>query len=151
MSIIYNPIALIFISYGIGALLTGLLNSMGVLQQFSHFNFLNDRWTRKLGVLSFGWLVKNSFMRFFNQSVYLKNKKDKASLLALVDEMTKAEMGHLIGFVFLVFVNVYMLISGVDLIYAAVFALVNIVFNLYLVFIQQYNKRRIRKLLVSIL
>ena len=145
MSLINNPIALVFISYGIGAIFTSFLKSSGLIKHLSNLNFISDDITKKLGVLHFGWVVKNSFMRIFNKEVYLKGKRDKESLLKLIDEMTAAEVGHLIGFVVLLILNIYMFLSGVDPIYAAVFALINIVFNLYLVFLQQFNKRRICK------
>ena len=147
MPILYNPIALIFMSYGIGAMLTGVLKSVGLLDKLSHHNYISDGLTKKIGALHFGWLVKNSFMRFFNQNVYLKGKRDKATLEKLIDEMTQAEVGHLIGFLFVLIVNIYMLISGADILFVVGIFLANIVFNLYLVFIQQYNKRRIKRLL----
>ena len=147
MSLLYNPIALIFISYGIGAMLTSVLNITGLINYFSNRNLINDTWTKRLGILHFGWLVKNTFMRIFNKNVYLKEKRDKESIETLLIEMTNAEVGHLIGFVSLLFLNIYMFFIGINLFYGVVFGMLNIVFNLYLVFLQQFNKRRIIKIL----
>ena len=147
MFLLYNPVALIFISYTIGALLTTALNSAGYIHYFSNSNYINDKWTKRLGVLHFGWLVKNTFMRLFNNKVYLKNKRDKESLETLIKESTNAEVGHLIGFVSLLIVNIYIFLLGDNLIYGIALMLINIVFNLYLVLLQQYNKRRVKRLL----
>lgn len=147
MLLINNPVALIFISYGVGALLTSVLIKADLIHHFANRNYINDKWTKIIGVLLFGWLVKNTFMRLFNQKVYLKNNRDKESFETLIKEMTNAEVGHLIGFITLLFVNIYMLFININPIYVIAFGLINIVFNLYLVFLQQYNKRRITRLL----
>ena len=147
MFLLKNPVALIFLSYTIGALLTSVLNATGLIRYFYNRNFISDKWTKNLGVLHFGWLVKNTFMRVFNNKVYLKNKRDKESLKMLIKESTNAEVGHLIGFVSLLIVNIYIFFAGDNFIYALVLMLINIIFNLYLVFLQQYNKRRVKRLL----
>ena len=147
MFLLKNPVALIFLSYTIGALLTSVLNATGLIRYFYNRNFISDKWTKNLGVLHFGWLVKNTFMRLFNNKVYLKNKRDKESLKMLIKESTNAEVGHLIGFVSLLIVNIYIFFAGDNFIYALVLMLINIIFNLYLVFLQQYNKRRVKRLL----
>ena len=149
MSLIYNPIALIFISYLIGAMLTNLINGTRLFHYLSNRNFISDEWTKRLGVLHFGWLVKNTFMRRFNQKVYLKRNRDKESIETLIKEMTNAEVGHLVGFVSLLILNIYMFFIGINLLYGIVFGLLNIIFNLYLVFLQQYNKRRVKKIMTG--
>ena len=146
MSLIYNPIALIFISYIVGAIVTTVLIKIDLIHYFANRNFINDKWTKRLCVLHFGWLIKNTFMRVFNQKVYLKGKRDRESVEILITEMTNAEVGHFIGFVFLLILNIYMFFIDINPLYGVVFGLLNIIFNLYLVFLQQYNKRRITKL-----
>lgn len=83
----------------------------------------------------------------FNKKLTLGAKADKETLQKLVKEMTYAEVGHLIAFVALLILNVTLPLLGYSLTYVLILFLTNIVFNLYLVFLQQYNKRRIISLL----
>ena len=144
---IYNPIFLIFISYALGALATGLVSSLGWVKYFDEHHYISDKWTKRLGVLHFGWLIRNSFMGFFNQKLKYEGKAKKEKLENLIHEMTLAEIGHLLGFIFLLIFNTILIFYGIEWWYLLILFLINIVFNLYLVFLQQYNKRRIRKIL----
>ena len=139
----------IFVSYAIGAILTDFFVSKLKVNWFDDLNYLSDRMTRNLGVLAFGWLVKNTFMGWFNKKLRLKASADKNDLTQLKQEMRNAEAGHLIAFYFLFGVNGYMAYLGLEWWYIVLFFLINVVFNLYLVFLQQYNKRRIDRLIAS--
>lgn len=146
-SIIYNPIFWIFISYAIGAILTDFLLKKQKVDWFDNKNFISDSLTKQLGVLVLGWLVKNTFMGWFNKNLNLKPSASKEDLKKLKQEMGFAEAGHTIAFYFLLLVNGWMLYYGVGWGYALLFLMLNIIFNLYLVFLQQYNKRRIDRVL----
>jgi len=67
--------------------------------------FLADSWTKRIGVLHFGWLVKHSFMRVFNQNIKYKSKLNQERLSQLKHEMTLSEIGHLVAFYFLLQIN----------------------------------------------
>lgn len=149
MDLTYNPIALVFISYGIGAMLTELLIKKFQISWFDNHNYINDKLTKSLGVLAFGWLIRNSFMGWFNQKLKLKPKSSIDELKTLKQEMGYAEVGHLIAFYFLLILNVLFIYWGMDWYYIVFFFFVNIVFNLYLVFLQQYNKRRLDRVIDS--
>jgi len=145
--ILYNPIALIFGSYALGVMGGNFLKVMKWYSYFENRNYISDTLTKRLGVLHFGWLIKNSFMRVFNPKIKYSGKANKEKLEQVVVEMTDAEINHLMGFFFLLVVNMIAPFFGVACWYLVVLFVLNIIFNFYLVFLQQYNKRRIQKVL----
>jgi len=145
--ILYNPIFWVFFSYMIGAWMTSLIMKTRLNKYFVGNHFLSDVWTKRLGILHFGWLIKHSFMGIFNQNLKYKGKLNAKKLHQLKHEMTLAEVGHLIAFLFLVLINLLFIYLEMDWRYILVFFILNIIFNFYLVLLQQYNKRRINKLL----
>ena len=60
----------------------------------------------------------------------------------LINEMTIAEISHLIGFLFVTFFAVYKTITH-DFLFGLIIMIVNIFMNLYPTLLQQENKRRI--------
>lgn len=146
-TIIYNVVFWIFISYFIRQITGDFLVKKMKVDWFENKNYINDKWTKRLGVLILGWAIKNTILGIFNKKLKLKIHSSKAQLEELYKEMGYAEVGHLIGFYFLVGVSIYFLYIGVSIAYVVFFTVLNIIFNLYLVFLQQYNKRRIRQVL----
>lgn len=142
-----NPPMLVFTSYGLGVILGEMIKRLGYFEFFENRNLLTDKQTRWLGVLVLGWLIKHTFMGWFNQKLNYTGKFDREKLRELKLEMTYAEVNHLMGFFLLQLFIFLMPFINVDWWYTLVMTLVNIVFNLYLVFLQQYNKRKIDRLL----
>ncbi len=143
----FNPILWIFASYGLGALATGMLDRFGAKGWFENHNYLGDKLTKRIGVLHLGWLIRKSFMGKFNPNIKFKGGRNKAKLEQLKNEMTLAEMGHLIAFVLLQIFIVVLAFKGIETWQIVAYTILNFIFNLYLVFLQQFNKRRIDKLL----
>jgi len=145
--ILYNPIFWLFVSYTVGAWFTNIIINSSIKKYFLSNDFLADSWTKRIGVLHFGWLIRHSFMGVFNQKLKYKGKLNQEKLAKLKQEMTLSETGHLIAFFFLTFINGLFIYLKLDWKYILVFLILNIIFNLYLVLLQQYNKRRIKELL----
>lgn len=143
----YNPIFLIFLSYAIGVWLTELVKRLKLYHWFEDQNYISDKLTQQLGVLHFGWLIRHTFMGKFNQKLQLKGKADAETLHQLKTDMTYAEIGHLLAYVLLLILNIVGIFLDMAIWYLVLFFFINLVFNLYLVFLQQYNKRRISRLL----
>ena len=143
----YNPIALIFLSYGVGALLIPVSKKLEFYDLFLNQNFINDSLTKSLGVLVLRWLIRNTFMGSFNKRLQYSGKASQASLLDLKKVMNDAEISHLFGFIALFIVNIIMIFKGGTYFEIISLMVLNIIFNLYLVFLQQYNKRRIDRIL----
>ena len=92
-------ISISFISWMVGLIGNALLLKSAHYGKLSNFNFVRSKAVnRVLGITYFQWIVKNTPFKFFNQKIKLKN--GKTDLLEIRREMTIAEIGHLIGFVF---------------------------------------------------
>ena len=146
----FNPIFLIFTSYAFGVLGTWLFRLLGVYGYFEDHHYIGDKLTKRLGVLQLGWLIRHSFMGKFNQKLTFKGGLNEEKLGQLKRDMTFAENNHLIAFVLLQLLIGYLALSGIEPWQIISYTLLNIIFNLYLVFLQQFNKRRIDRILQSI-
>jgi len=96
-----------------------------------------------VGLGYFKWIVKNTFFKFFNQKLQLKNKISELSELR--KEMTLSEISHLIGFVFVTVFALYKTVSD-NYLFGLIIMMVNVFMNLYPSLLQQESKRRIDKL-----
>ncbi|MBT28890.1 MAG: hypothetical protein CMO01_04440 [Thalassobius sp.] len=143
----YNPIFLIFTSFLIGALLTEICKKLDIISYFLNMDFLSDEQTKQLGILKFRWILMHSFMSKFNQKLKYDGKAKKLKLEGLVTEMNYAEISHFFAFLFLLVINILFFWWNINWAYIVFFFFINVVFNLFFVFIQQYNKRRIRRIL----
>jgi len=138
-------ISLSFISWIIGMIINGILLKTDFYKKISNINFItSETINKRIGIENFKWIVKNTFFKFFNQKINLKNKKTE--LTEIRKEMTIAEISHLIGFLFVTFVALYKSITDNYLIGFGIM-IVNIIMNLYPSLLQQKNKRRIDKLI----
>jgi hypothetical protein len=94
----------------------------------------------KLGIRLYRWMLLHSPFRFANTSVYLKDKRGKAALLALRTKILEAEWAHIINL---------LLVLIAMLFYAEIrwwLLLWNVVFNVYPVFLQRYHRLRIEQM-----
>jgi len=137
-------ISISFISWLVGLIGNRMLMKTTYYNKLSNFNFIESSTVNGyLGIGCLRWIVKNTPFKFFNQKIKLKN--GKADLLEIRKEMTIAEIGHLIGFVF---VAAFAMYKGV--VYNSPFGLtimaINVLMNLYPSLLQQENKRRIDRL-----
>ena len=136
------------ISWIVGMLIDYFLRKTnGYNKHFSNFNFLTSKKINTIiGIGFIKWTVKNTFFKFFNPNLKVKNESKKVDLLVLRDEMTKSEIGHLVGFLF-VSIFVLLKIYTQNYLFAVIMMMTNIVLNLYPSLLQQLNKRRIDKAL----
>lgn len=131
------------ISWIVGMIVNAILLKTEYYEKLTHLNFITDeRINKKMGIDQFKWMVKNTFFKYFNQSLKVENKK--TDLVEIRKQMTLAEVSHLIGFVFVLFFVVYYSIVN-SLIFGAMILLANTLLNLYPSLLQQENKRRIDK------
>ncbi|MCF6347673.1 MAG: hypothetical protein L3J20_05150 [Flavobacteriaceae bacterium] len=138
-------ISISVISWIVGMILNNILVKTEYYKKLSNLNFITSKALNKnIGIEYFKWIVKKSFFKFFNQKIKLKNKKTK--LTEIRNEMTLAEISHLIGFIFVIFFAIYKSITLNHLFGLTIMA-VNILMNLYPSLLQQENKRRIDKLI----
>lgn len=137
--------SLCFVSWMVGIMGNALLLKTSYYERLSHLNFIPSRAVnRALGMERFKYIVKNSIFRFFNQALKVDGKH--SDLVALRHQMTAAEVGHLIGFLFVAAFAVYQSVN-VSIGFALAMMVPNVVLNAYPSLLQQENKRRIDRLL----
>lgn len=143
----FNPILLVFASYTIGVFGTGITKILGLYEKFEDHNYIGNLLTKRLGVLKFGWLIRKSFMRIFNPKLKFTGKMNTEKLIQLKEDMTFAENNHLFGFIFFQGLIFVLAAWGFEIWQIVSYTIINVVFNLYLVFLQQFNKRKIDRIL----
>lgn len=126
-------------------ILNGILLKTEYYKKLSNLNLIKSKnLNNYIGIKYFKWFVKNTFFKFLNQKIKLKNIK--TDLADIRKEMTLAEISHLIGFLFVTTIALYKSLSE-NLLFGFVIMLINILMNLYPSLLQQENKRRIDKLM----
>lgn len=144
--LLYNPIAMMFLSFTVGALLTPSVLRTSFGDYLANLNVLSDVWTKRLGILILGWIIVNTPLRFFNQEVYLKSDRSAEGLMKIIAALNKAAVGHLIAFDALLLCGFYLIYRDGDWDYFFILLAVNIVSNLYVAFLLQYQRRRVQRL-----
>ena len=140
-------ISIAFISWMIGMILNALIKNKSYYVNLSNLNFIkSENLTKILGLGFFKWIVKNTFFKYFNQKLKLKNKIEISELSELRKEMTFSEISHLIGFGFVTIFVLVKFING-NYLFGLIMMIVNMLLNLYPSLLQQENKRRIDKLI----
>lgn len=138
-------VSISFISWIVGIIMNSVLIKTKYYKKISNLNFVTSKTlNNNFGIEYFKWVVKNTFFKFFNQKIKLKG--NKAKLSEIRKEMTIAEIGHLIGFIFVAFFAIYKSFSH-NILFGLIIMIVNVLMNLYPALLQQENKRRIDKLI----
>jgi len=138
-------ISISIISWIVGMILNSILVKTEYYKKISNLNFISSKTlNQSIGIEYFKWIIKNSFFKFFNQKIKIKDKKTE--LTEIRKEMTVAEISHLIGFMFVTFFAIYKGITH-HYLFGLTIMIVNILMNLYPSLLQQENKRRIDKLI----
>ena len=140
-------ISITIISWMVGMIISGILSKKKYYKNLSNLNLIESKiLNKRIGLGRFKWIVKNTFFKFFNQKLKLKNKIEMTDLYGLRKEMTFTEISHLIGFGFVTIFAFVKIING-DYLFGLIFMIVNVLLNLYPLLLQQENKRRIDKLI----
>ena len=138
-------ISMSFISWIVGMIINALISKTEYYQKISNLNFIKgENLNTNIGIKNFKWVVKNTFFKFFNQKIKLENKK--TDLTEIRNEMTVAEISHLIGFIFVTIVAIYLSFTKSPIV-GITMMIPNTLMNLYPSLLQQENKRRIDKLI----
>ncbi len=133
------------ISWMIGIIFNAVFGKTEFYKKLSNLNFIESKSLNKnIGMGYFKWIVKNTFFKFFNQNIKLENKN--IDLKNIRNEMTLAEISHLIGFIFVAIFAIYYSFR-VSLAYGLAIIIPNTFLNLYPSLLQQQNKRKIDKLI----
>lgn len=138
-------VSISFISWIVGMILNALLMKTEYYKKLSNLNFITSKsLNKRIGIKYFKWIVKNTFFKFFNQSIKVEDRK--TDLTKIRYEMTLSEISHLIAFIFVTIIAIYKSITT-GIIFGITIMIANTFMNLYPSLLQQENKRRIDKLL----
>jgi hypothetical protein len=138
-------LSLSVVSWMVGIIGTVILQRTGYYEKLSHLNFIPSKTLNKvLGIEQFKWIIKNSFFRFLNQSLKVEGKQTDLASLRL--QMTNAEIGHWIGFLFVAAFAAYQGYNK-SLIFGLAMMIPNVILNAYPSLLQQENKRRLDKII----
>lgn len=138
-------VSLSVVSWMVGIIGNALLQRTSYYEKLSHLNFIPSKaLNRFLCIEQFKWILKNSFFRHLNQSIKVQGKQ--TDLSAIRHQMTIAEIGHLIGFLFVTAFAVYQSINF-SIIFGLTMMIPNVILNGYPSLLQQENKRRLDRLI----
>lgn len=138
-------LSLSIVSWMVGIIGNALLLKTSYYERLSHLNFIPSKALNKaLGIGQFKWIVKNTFFRFLNQGIKVEGKN--TDLNAIRDQMTLAEISHLIGFLFVAAFAVFQTFN-ISLVFGLSMMIPNAILNAYPSLLQQENKRRIDQIL----
>ena len=98
----------------------------------------------RVGMRQFKWVVTNTPFKFFNPAIRVAGTGTDLALIR--DEMTKAEVNHLIGFALVTLAAIVMGIA-VGPVFGMAMMVGNVLLNLYPSLLQQENKRRIDRVI----
>ncbi|MCZ2337781.1 MAG: hypothetical protein LC127_06165 [Chitinophagales bacterium] len=128
--------------------LTALINkSEFYTKTLSNLNFIRNQFLNHLmGVGLVKWAVKNTFLKYLNPNLKLDGKANISDLNNIRNQMTKAEIDHLFGFLCVTIIVIFKIFNQ-EYIFAGILLIVNILMNLCPSLLQQQNKRRIDKIM----
>lgn len=143
MQYVVFAISISVISWIVGIIVNTLIKNQPWYENLSHFELIKSKRVYKwIGIDAIKWIVRNTPFKYFNPGLKVQGKA--TDLVALRREMTFADIGHLVGFVFVTFFAILKAIN-VSLLFGAIIMLVNVLMNLYPSLLQQQNKKRIDK------
>jgi hypothetical protein len=132
------------VSWMVGIICNSLFSKSVLYQKLSNLNFIESKTINRLiGINYFKWVVKHTVFKYFNQKISIR--QGNANLNQLRNEMTLAEISHLIGFLMVAIFAVFFGFK-VSVSYGISIMVPNIFLNLYPSLLQQENKRRIDRL-----
>ena len=133
-----------FLSWIVGMIINAFLVKTEFYKtSLSNLNFIKSKFLNKaIGIGVIKWIVKNTFFRYFNPKLKIKNINEVDTLR---NEMTTAEISHLIAFLVVSIFAVTRIFKGQYLLTLIMMSF-NIIMNLYPSLLQQENKRRLDKL-----
>lgn len=137
-------LSITFISWIVGIMINAVLLKTAFYHQYlSNLMIIkNENISNKIGLKPFKWLIQHSFFKYFNPKLSIKKRIKPGELDHLRNEMTTAEIGHLIAFGFVMIFACVMVFKG-KFLFALIMTIINILMNLYPSLLQQENKRRI--------
>ena len=147
MHLLDNVILVMFLSFVVGVIVDPILRRATNYEWLStRYLFANSETYESIGILWFRRFLKVTPLGSFNSDLHFTKDRDLKTFTALRDRMATAEMSHWVGFTTM---------SGMTLVawwYRGAFVglgyvVFNVLGNVYPSLLQQYNKRRLCRLI----
>lgn len=150
MRFLNNVTLILFLSFLVGMLVDAILRrTANYAWLSSRYLFAKSTSYERLGVLWFRWFLLITPLRYFNTQICFTEKRDLKTLRVIRDNMACTEVSHWSGAVAMLGVTCIVwwhrgLATGLW------FLLVNLVGNVYPSLLQQYNKRRLERVIAVV-
>ena len=147
MQLLDNAVLFMFLSFVIGLAGDAALQRTSVYNVLSHwFLFEHPQTYESVGVLWYRWFLAVTPFGSFNRDLYFTKRRDVHTLSAVRQKMCSAEISHWVGFLCLLALTfVAWWYRGIFIAFCYVFF--NLIGNLYPCLLQQYNKRRLDRVI----
>lgn len=147
MHILDNVIFFLFLSFVVGIIVDPILRRVTNYESLStRYLFAKNSTYESLGVLSFRRFLSVTPLGSFNRDIHFTEKRDLETLRTIRNHMATAEMSHWVGFISMLGVTAAAW-SYRGPIVGIAYVLFNLLGNVYPCFLQQYNKRRLERLI----
>ena len=147
MHLLNNPVAILFLSFAFGVVADPLL------RRTTNYNWLSTRYLfsnlkayENLGVLWFRKILLATPFGKLNNKICFTRNRDLKILKGIREHIATAEVSHWVGFVTMLALTVWAWWYHGSRVGLACLVL-NIIGNLYPCMLQQYNKRRLFKVI----
>ncbi len=147
MNLLDNAVAALFMSFIFGMLVYSVLSRLTLYEWLGERYLFSDAKTyENLGVLGFRKILLNTPLGWFNREIRISEDRSPASLRKIRMHMVNSEVAHWAGFAAMLALMFEALrYRGPKI--AAAYLICNVLGNLYPCLLQQYNKRRIMRVI----
>lgn len=149
MNILGNPVAVLFLSFLVGMMGNAILSQLAIYESFSNrYLFSGAKPYESVGVLWFRKILLATPLRLFNLNIRFSADRKLETLDLVMKHMTNAEVAHWIGFAAMLLLNFpawWYRGTGTALAYL----ILNTFGNLYPCLLQQYNRRRLSRVITA--
>ena len=145
-----NPGAVMFLSFLFGMMGNTILRRMSIYERFSdRYLFSGSKPYERLGVLWYRKILLATPLRLFNPNIRFSTSRNLATLDSVMVHIKTAEVVHWVGFAAMLVLNfTAWWYVGNEM--ALAYLSLNVFGNLYPCLLQQYNRRRLTRVIIAI-
>jgi hypothetical protein len=144
-----NAVAAMFLSFIVGMIGNAILRRWTIYEKLSNrYLFSKSKSYERLGVLWYRKILLATPLRFFNTNIRISGNQTLESLESIKVHIANAEVSHWVGFAAMLVLNVAAWwYRGLTI--GLAYLILNILGNLYPCLLQQYNKRRLARVIAA--
>lgn len=149
MNLLDNVVMIMFLSFVVGVVADPILRRLTDYEKLSsHYVFRESKTYEAIGILWFRRFLKWTPFGSFNKDIRFTSKRDLAEFRAIRNSMATAEISHWVGFTTM-FLLTFVAWCSRGPIVGIAYVVFNILGNVYPALLQQYNKRRLSRLILT--